>query len=554
MIYDTFISFIKSHPKFFLTNCVLMLLVPINEVFLSRLYGRLFDAIQKNTFTMNHFYVILGTMVFLQIGFSFNDYFNSKQMTEFQQFCKVRFLKTVFDKLKNNNIEPEPGEVLAKILRTQHILADWYSKVFSYLIPIGLQLLITTIYFFKIDVYLGTFLIVLLSIFITFLSNTNNLCNGNNVVLDEKYTKLNQNIGDVLVNYLSVHKEQTLTSEINILKKDFKDYQKYHNETILCSIKYRLLLSSVIITFLALFVTRCYKLLKTKKIPNAVFYSVFMILANLISNMVYMVDMHRDMIFDWGLIKNSGFDVENMTPLLPYKCNTKLDKKAIIELKDVDFRYKTKYIIKDLSLAVYPKERLAITGHIGSGKSTLMKILLRLVNPEKGGLYLHQQCISEIGIKKYFSKVGFMPQNSLLFKRSIVENIMYDNKAISEQEILYTLKKYDITKHFKNGLDISTDSLSGGQRQLVWFLRIYFKNPDVILLDEPTASLDKETKDLFIHLMNTMMKDKTIIIITHDQYLLDFVTRVVDINQINHVSKKDKEFNQKQKSQKQKKE
>jgi len=533
MIYDTFISFIKSHPKFFLTNCVLMLLVPINEVFLSRLYGRLFDAIQKNTFTMNHFYVILGTMVFLQIGFSFNDYFNSKQMTEFQQFCKVRFLRTVFDKLKNNNIEPEPGEVLAKILRTQHILADWYGKVFSYLIPIALQLLITTVYFTSIDRYLGVFLITLLFIFALFLSNTNKLCNGNNIILDEKYTKLNQNIGDVIVNYLSVHKEQTLTSEINILRKDFKEYQKYHNETILCSIKYRLLLSSVIIIFLGLFVTRCYKLLKQKQIPNAVFYSVFMILANLISNMVYMVDLHRDMIFDWGLIKNSGFDLKINDELEPYKCTTKLDNKAIVELRNVHFRYKTKLVIKNLSLKIFPAERLAITGHIGSGKSTLMKILLRLVNPEKGGLFLNQQCISEIGIKKYFSIVGFMPQNSLLFKRSILENIMYDNKTTTEQEIQFVLNKYGLMKHFKNGLDISTDSLSGGQRQLVWFLRIYFKNPEVILLDEPTASLDKETKDLFINLMNTMMKDKTIIIITHDQYLLDFVTRVVDMNKIN---------------------
>ena len=106
---------------------------------------------------------------------------------------------------------------------------------------------------------------------------------------------------------------------------------------------------------------------------------------------------------------------------------------------------------------------------------------------------------------------------------------MYDNVELTEQEIMYTIKKYNLMKHFKNGLNIGTDSLSGGQRQLVWFLRIYFKNPELIILDEPTASLDKETKDLFVYLMNTMLKDKTIVIITHDQYLLKFVTRAEDI-------------------------
>ena len=134
-----------------------------------------------------------------------------------------------------------------------------------------------------------------------------------------------------------------------------------------------------------------------------------------------------------------------------------------------------------------------------------------------------------MSVKEYFKMVGFMPQNCLLFKRSIMENIMYDNVELTEQEILYTIKKYNLMKHFKNGLNISTDSLSGGQRQLVWFLRIYFKNPELIILDEPTASLDKETKDLFVHLMNTMLKDKTIVIITHDQYLLKFVTRAEDM-------------------------
>jgi ABC-type bacteriocin/lantibiotic exporter with double-glycine peptidase domain len=122
-----------------------------------------------------------------------------------------------------------------------------------------------------------------------------------------------------------------------------------------------------------------------------------------------------------------------------------------------------------------------------------------------------------------------MPQNCLLFKRTILENITYDNRNVSINEVMDVVRKYNLTKHFKNGLDISSGSLSGGQRQLVWLLRIYFKNPELIILDEPTASLDKETKDLLITLMNTMLKDKTIIIITHDQYMIDFVTRAEDI-------------------------
>lgn len=534
MLYDTFVKFIKLYPKFFVINCILMLLVPINEVFLSRLYGRLFDSIQKNAFTMNHFYVILGTMIFLQIGFAYSDYFNSKQMTQFQHYCKTEFLKTVFANFNKNKIEPNPSDTLAKILRTQHILADWYSKIFSYLIPIGLQLCVTVIYLTTIDVQLGVFLLILLIVFTFFLLNSTNLCNKNNKALDNHLSKLNDNVGDILTNYLSVYKENSLNSELNILDKDFEKYQILHNETIVCSIRYRILLSSIIIVFLTLFVNRCYVMLKNKRIQNAVFYSVFMILANLISNMMYMIDMHRDMIFDWGLIKNSGFDNSEALSVIQYDCKNNLDNDALMEVRNVWYKYPTKqhYVLQNVNLKVYANERLAITGHIGSGKSTLMKIILKLLYPEKGSVFLDKKCIYDMGTKDYFNQVGFMPQNCLLFKRSIMENIMYDNIEITEQEILHTIKKYDLMKHFKNGFDVSTDSLSGGQRQLVWFLRIYFKNPKIIILDEPTASLDKETKDLFVELMNKMLKDKTIIIITHDQYLLDFVTRVEDIKNI----------------------
>lgn len=537
MLFETFSGFIKAHPTFFMINCVLMLLVPINEVFMSRLYGRLFDAIQNNSFTMGHFNIILYTIIFLQVGFAVSDYFNSKQMTTFQEYCKLKFLRTVFQKFEKDKVEPNPNDVLSKILRTQHIFADWYGKIFGYLIPISLQILITVVYLSTIDRWLAVYIVSLVGVFIVFLSQATNLCDKNNVMMDKQLTKLHDDMGDVLTNYISVYKEQTLSKETGMLSEYFKLYRMHHNETSKCTIKYRLMLSGVIVFFVSLFVRRCYGLLKNSMIKNAVFYSVFMILANMMSNMVYMIDMHRDMIFDWGLIKNSGFeksvsDIRQVTHI----CNeSALDSKAVLEIRNVTFKYRSKSTttLKDVDLKVYPKERLAITGHIGSGKTTLMKLILQMLHPTQGSIFFKKKCIYDIGVREYFKKVGFMPQNCMLFKRSIMDNITYDNPNVSESEVLDVLKKYELMKHFKNGLGVSSSSLSGGQRQLVWFLRIYFKNPDLIILDEPTASLDKETKDLFVHLMKTLLNEKTIVIITHDHYLLQYVTRVVDINEIN---------------------
>lgn len=537
LLFRFFSQFIKAHPNFFIINLLLMFLVPINEVFMSKLYGRLFDAIQKNVFTINHFNVILLTIVFLQLGFAFSDYFNSKQMTAFQEFCKKQLLKIVFEKFEKNKEEPKPHDVMNKILRTQHIFADWYSKIFGYLIPVIIQIIITVYFFSTIDTRLALYIFCLVTIFTLFLTNTTSMCNENSDKMDTTLTNVHDEIGDILVNYISVYKEQSFKDEMAKLSVLFNKYRFYHNNTIKCTIKYRLLLSITIIVFVSMFVRRCYVLLINKQIKNEVFYSVFMILANLISNIVYMIDVHRDMIFDWGLIKNSGFE----TPIqkikyVNHKCdNRRNNENAILDIVDLSFKYKSKkhFTLKKINLVVMPRERVAITGHIGSGKTTLMKIILKMLYPTSGSVYLKNRCIYDIRTKEYFKNVGFMPQNCILFKRSIIDNIMYDNEILLESDVHDIIKKYKLEKHFKNGMHISTDSLSGGQRQLVWFLRIYFKNPELIILDEPTASLDKETKDLFIHLMNTLLKEKTIIIITHDPYLLEHIPRIQDINDLN---------------------
>jgi ABC-type bacteriocin/lantibiotic exporter with double-glycine peptidase domain len=130
-----------------------------------------------------------------------------------------------------------------------------------------------------------------------------------------------------------------------------------------------------------------------------------------------------------------------------------------------------------------------------------------------------------------------MPQNCVLFNRSILDNIRYGNeKTITIEGVTALLHKFGIMKHFsklKDGIHSSAgkngSNLSGGQRQLIWFIKLYIKNPDIIFMDEPTASLDKVTKDLFKEIMYTLLGDKTIVIISHDPYLLNLSKNTIVI-------------------------
>ena len=540
MLKDIFYRFLKENPQYVWINIVFMSLVPINEIYLSRLYGRLFESIQERQFSMSSFYPIVITMALLQVGFSLSDYMSSNQGVNFQEFCKFMFVEKVFENYEKSGIEPKVAECMAKIQKTQQILSDWFGRLFGFFIPISLQLFLTVVYFLYIDVTLGLMLLVTLVVFTLFMCNTQNTCDGNNKAMDKSLTNIHDRLADIITNHVSVFKEQRLSQELDQVHSMYQEYGTLHVSTIRCSIKYRLILSAIIILFLSGFAFRCYTLLKNKALKYAVFYSLMMVMSNMISNMVYMINLHRDMIFDYIHLRNSGM-FDSPPPLDEEStCELPASPEYALEIRNLDYVYPNKIFptLLNLNLSISPKERVALIGNIGSGKSTLLKIIQRLVPPTKGSIFIRRRCISEYSIEELYNVIGFMPQNSQMFNRTVYENIIYESPEISRANVEATMTRYDIMSNFPNGLDISASTLSGGQRQLVWFLRLYFKKPSLVILDEPTASLDKSTKDLLIGLMATMLRDKTILVVTHDPYLVSKMDRIVDIANINSVNHK----------------
>lgn len=542
MLKQIFWRFLTENPRYLWINLIFMTLVPINEIYLSRLYGRLFESIQYKQFSMKSFYPIIITMAILQIGFSLSDYVSSSQGVKFNEFCKLMFVERIFEKYKVYGLEPNVTECMAKIHKTQQILSDWFGRLFGFFIPISLQLLLTVLYFFYIDFILGCMLLITLIVFGLFVCNTQNTCNGNNKTMDANLMKIHARLSDIVTNYVSVFKEQRLEKELETIKDMYSEYGNLHVNTVRCSIKYRLILSTIIIAFLSGFVYRCYGLLRGKYLQYAVFYSLMMVMSNMISNMIYMINLHRDMIFDYIHLRNSGMltTFEDKALSESYVCIDSPSHEYILEVRNLEYIYPNKIFptLLNLNLAIRAKERVALIGDIGSGKSTFLKLIQRLVNPSSGSIFIRRKCLSSYTIEELYNVIGFMPQNSEMFQRTVFENIVYESPNISRSRVEETMKRYEIMSNFPNGLDVSANTLSGGQRQLVWFLRIYFKNPSLVILDEPTASLDKSTKDLLIHLMQTMLRDKTILVVTHDTYLAKYMERVVDMSKINAVNHK----------------
>lgn len=551
-ILNVIIEFFKKYPVYVVTTILFMFLIPVNDVLLSRLYGNMFQAVQTDTFKMSHFLKIIGVISFLQIGYAVRDLLDSKQIPFFQNHCKQIFLRKIFNDHDQDHTQILSGDLLSKIIRSQHIITAWYSKLATFIIPHVFELAFTTVYLFTIDTYVGVAFVLLLFVLGLVLFVSPKQSEKYTVKSDQALNAIIERIDDLLGNYFSVYKESKIENELKLLNAKSDEFIKYYMRSVYNALTYRLLLVACMIVFLYIFVSRTYNLMLNNTINKALFFSLIMMTTHLFGNIMWIIDVVRDAIFDYGSIKNSDFlrsDDDTKKKSTNELCVSKTPvNEEIILIENVFFKYdgQKDWILKDINLSFKRSEKMIVTGEIGSGKSTLLKLLLRVLKPSKGNIYINGKCYEEFSPKSFYKHISCIPQSCVLFNRSIIDNIRYDNPTVTKDDVIKVMKRFGIDKHFtnlKDGFDSVAgkygNNLSGGQRQMVWFLKVFFKDPEIIFMDEPTASLDRATKELFWDITNRFFKDKTIVIVTHDDFLLQKDINIIRLKNGLIVKKKD---------------
>jgi ATP-binding cassette subfamily B protein len=195
-----------------------------------------------------------------------------------------------------------------------------------------------------------------------------------------------------------------------------------------------------------------------------------------------------------------------------------------VEFKNVWFSYNKddEVILKDVSFKAEPGELLAIVGATGAGKSTIINLLMRYYDIEKGKILLDGYDIKEISLSGLRENFGLVLQDNALFSGTVLENITLGNENISREEVIKASKEVDSHKFISKlpgGYDYVLNergaSLSMGQRQLICFVRAMVYDPKILILDEATSSVDSETEELVSKACDKMMKGRTSIVIAH---------------------------------------
>ena len=214
----------------------------------------------------------------------------------------------------------------------------------------------------------------------------------------------------------------------------------------------------------------------------------------------------------------------------------KVPMKGAVSFSNVGFTYPTRTeieVLKNINLTIRAGEKVALAGHSGAGKSTIIQLLLSFYPINKGSLTVDDKAVGEWNLKQLRSNIGIVPQEVLLFGGSIKENIAYAKPDATEEEIIEAAKKanaWQFISKFPEGLETTVGErgikLSGGQRQRVAIARAILKDPAILILDEATSSLDAESESLVQEALDELMKNRTTIIIAHRLSTIRKVDRI----------------------------
>ncbi len=527
------VNFAKKHPLLVAVNIAFMSFVPVNEVWLPDLYGKMITAISEMADVECTLMWVLIVLLIAQVGYLLRDRLNEVFIPTFENFMRTEMVDIILDKYNSDFHTLTTGDIISKLTKIPDTLNTWFHWLNDFIIPYLFVFVVATIYFWRYDPAIAVSFIVFFIILYIVLKSAPKKCMSSSVKADTAFVMFHEKIEELIHNMTSIYSTNTKQKEIEGLKKNAKDYATEYKSTASCARQYKTIMIPITIVLIALFVIRSKVLVIAKKVSKKQFTSMFVILTYIASSIFWMVDIIKFGVFDLGSLSNMNIMLkelpEKKRDILPYNP----PNNYIIGLSNVTFSYEGNNIFENLNIGFERNEITALLGAVGKGKSTILKLIMCFYIPDHGDLYFEGKWYSDLTVDNIRKRIGYVPQQPALFNNTILYNVRYGNEHLSEDQIIKFLESIGVDKAFSHGVHTHVGkhgmNISGGQRQLIWCLRVLLQNPEVLVMDEPTASMDKNTKDLMFKVLQKLMEKRTVIMVTHDPYLINFCTKKIVI-------------------------
>lgn len=533
------IDFLKDNKKWMIGNFILILFnYPFEIVVLSYLSGQIFSRInnlKKNWNTMKKLLVyLLVAYIILELTVSLNDYYHGIMTPKLETHIRKNIIQRIINKIEINYDTLNLGEITQRLLKIPPSISEFYDRFNKYILPFIITFVIVCIYLFILNwkiglIGFGTLLIY--SIIYYYLSK-----NATDISKNREYeeTKLYEDIEDTLGNTMSIFTSNQLQFENNRMDNKQKKFDKVFRDEMTKNASFKFKVS--VMNIFLFIILNCSALYLYKKdiLPPSKTISIITMTIFLIKHIRVLSRLVSDsMVYNGTIQESNRYFQELTTNIIKDGRTTKFINNGDIQFQNIFFKYKNSdtYSLKNINLKINKNENVAIVGTSGSGKSTILKMILGFYQPNLGTISIDNINIKNANRKYLRSNISYINQNTTLFNRPIIDNIIYGTKynknqaykIIKNLKVLEIFKNKDLNKNAgRNGYN-----LSGGQRQIIQLLRCYLRKSKIILLDEPTSAVDKIHKDHVLEMIKILKNKSTLIIVTHDLSIVPLFNRVI---------------------------
>lgn len=397
-----------------------------------------------------------------------------------------------------------------------------------------LKSIVVIFYFFRINIFLA---LIIIGVDVIYIIRSNYLNNKSIKYSKEQRKENDKLIGLINQTLLGLKDIQTLNitntmdDKYNYIYEDWKNaydnkkkYDRYRQNILKCFL--------IIIKSIVYFT--CVYLMINNKITIGIILIIISYFDSLFSASENIMDASQS-------IKDQNISVNRIKEILEY--NTIKEKnlkeikniKGIIEFKNIDFSYSNEKLLQNLNFVIRPNRITAITGTNGTGKTTIVDLILRLHSPTKGEILLDNIDVKEIDKNSYLKEISVLNQESYLFNLSIRENFNLVENDIKKQEEMCKLTGIDkfiktLPKGYDTIIDENSHNISGGQKRLLSLTRTLLKDAKILIFDEATSSLDTDKIQNIINVFNELKKNHTVIVITHKKEIENIADEIITID------------------------
>tara|TARA_Y200000002_G_scaffold382637_1_gene400436 strand:- start:222 stop:1895 length:1674 start_codon:yes stop_codon:yes gene_type:complete len=532
---------------------IIGIIYPLQSVGLSRLYGNLFDIIHKKDTTTDFFdlknifklnvpgLMLIISIIYIILGILYltKNYLESLVIPNYFKYLRKLFFENFIKKYSNDFKDVKVGETLSKLFELNMSVIYLFQYMCNYFIATFIGLLSITIYFFILNWKIGAiFLFSIIAIISIYIYNFNGQIKNSMKKFSILYEN-NEKLTDRLTNLLNIYINNEQDNEINKFIKSENNLRRYYiknfwfEKTNISTSDFIIVCSAILILVIS------YYSHKNKNISTVSFISIIVTLGTGLDYLFSLNNEVSNAIYQMGIIKSNETLLNEILNLEERNIINKKLSSGKIEFKNVSFGYENKKkILNKFNYVIKNKDKLAVIGQSGSGKTTIMKLLIDLHDVDDGEILVDNISIKKIDTTYLRTNIIYINQRTVLFNRTILDNMVYGTNK-NKHQVINLLNKYDLMVIFNKlpnsiytNAGVNGNNLSLGMQKITMIIRGVLKDGLIYAFDEPLTSLDSKSRKKVINMLMEELKDKTLIVITHDKEILPYMNRILKMHEI----------------------